>query len=134
MEKHFNFFLLGCPFVCIYVDRYAYMYIHSFLQGWNPPLFWGNPPLSGYPLFLKQIKKIPPIFLNHPNCCMQIVWITLKLRSYILYYTESIENSIFSLLFIPSGLTLYLLLTFWFDIAFHVFHIWCARGMNMKHF
>ena len=29
---------------------------HSFLQGWNPPFFEGPPlPLSGYPLFLKQI-------------------------------------------------------------------------------
>ena len=35
-----------------------------------------------------------------------------------------------SLLFIPSGSTLYLLLTLWLDIAFDVFHTWYARGMN----
>ena len=61
------------------------------------PVFWGNPPpLSGYPLFLKQIKKVPPPPLSesHPNWCMQIVRNTLKWRCYILYYTKSTENII----------------------------------------
>ena len=33
------------------------MFNHSFLQGWNPPF-------SGYPLFLKQVKKFTPLFLR----------------------------------------------------------------------
>ena len=41
-------------------------YMHSFLEGWNPPPFSeGNPPpLLGTPLFLKQIKKVTPLFLR----------------------------------------------------------------------
>ena len=41
------------------------MHTHSFLQGWNPPFSEGTPPpLSEYPLFLKQIKKVAPFFLT----------------------------------------------------------------------
>ena len=58
-------------------------------------LFWGNPPpLSGYPLFLKQIWKVTPISESHPNCCIQIVRNNLKWRYYVSYYTKSIENII----------------------------------------
>ena len=36
------------------------------------------------------------------------------------------------LLFILWGSTLHLLLTLWLDIAFNVFHVWCAREMNIN--
>ena len=60
---------------------------HSFPQGLSSPFL-------GTPLFLKQIKKLPPLSESHPNCCMKIVWNTLKWKNYILYYTKSIENII----------------------------------------
>ena len=65
---------------------------HSFFQGWNPPHRFpeGISPFLVTPIFLKQILKITPSFWG----CMQIVWKTLKWRSYISYYTKSIKNII----------------------------------------
>ena len=94
----------------------------SFLQGWNPSLFSEGipPPLSGYPLFLKQIiKNYPPLSESHPNWCMQIAWNTLKWRTYISYYTKSIEDIVI--------ITLY---RFWLNSVFTAdslvtYFLWC---------
>ena len=55
---------------------------HSFLQGWNPPLFWGNPPpFSGYPpLSEANLKSCPLLSEIHPNWCMQICKKHFKMR------------------------------------------------------
>ena len=43
---------------------YLYKRPYIFLRGWNPLFSEGTPrPLSRYPLFLKQIKKVTPLFL-----------------------------------------------------------------------
>ena len=59
-----------------------------------------EPPLSGYPLSLKQILKITPSFWEpsksvHENCMKHLKW-----RRYISYYTKSIENIIIITLYI----------------------------------
>ena len=61
-----------------------------------PPLFWGNPS------FWSKFEKLPtpPLSESHPNWCMQIVWKTLTWRSYISYYTKSIENIVIITLYI----------------------------------
>ena len=86
------------------------------------------------PLFLNLIWKVTPLFLT-----------AIKLGAWKLYKTVWNDSVTFhiilsklrislSLLFTLSGSTPCLLLTLlWLDIAFNVFHIWCARGMNLKH-
>ena len=72
----------------------------------------GTPTFSGYPLFLKQIKKVTPLCLR-----------AIQIGAHKLYETLSNDGVMFgailsqlrislSLLFILSGSTLYLLLTF----------------------
>ena len=56
-------------------DIVTFFLNHSFLYGCNPPPpFSEGTSLSGYPLFLNQIKKVtPPLSLSlsesHPNWC-----------------------------------------------------------------
>ena len=76
----------------------------SFIQGWNPPpppFSEGMPPLSGYPLFLKQIWKNTPSFwepskLVHANC---IKHFKMKELHFILYYTYWEHHYHYSLYF-----------------------------------
>ena len=113
------------------------IYFHSFLQGWNLPLFSEGTPLSGYlPLSEANLKSYPPSSfyepskLVHINCKKHFKW-----RCYVSYYTESNENIITIALFtFRLNFVFYYLHFLWLDIAFNVFHTWCARGMNMKHF
>ena len=98
-------------------------------QGLETQLFWGNPPLSE-----AFLKSYPPLSEIHPNWCMQIVRNTLKWRCYVSYYTKSIENIINITLFTFRLNSIYYWHFLWLNIAFNVFHIWYARGMNMKHF
>ena len=84
------YIFIVCLYLCVHM--FLWMYMHSFLQGWNPPLFWGNPPFLGTSSFWSKFKKLTPSFwepskLVHANCMK-----TLKWRSYISYYTKSIEN------------------------------------------
>ena len=63
----------------------------------NPPFLMEPPPpppFLGTPSFWSKFKKLTPLSESHPNWYMQIVWNTLKPRSCILYYTESIKNII----------------------------------------
>ena len=94
------------------------------------------PPFSeGTPSFWNKFKKLPTSFwepskLVHVNCKN-----TLKWRCYVSYYTKSIENIINITLFtFRLNSVFYYLHFLWLNMAFNVFHTWCARGMNMKHF
>ena len=56
---------------------------HSFLQGWNPPLFWGNPPpFSGYPpLSEANLKSCPLLSEIHHN----LKHFRMKVLRFVLY-------------------------------------------------
>ena len=104
----------------------------QFCPGLEPTaLFSGNPPSWAPSLSKANLKNYPPFLwqpskLVHGNCMKHF-----KMRE---LHTILSQLGISSLLFILSGWTPYLLLTLWLDIALNVFHVWYARGMNMKHF
>ena len=111
--------------------------IHSFPQVRPPPpLFWETPPFWVPPSFWSKFKKLAPSFwepskLVHVNCNKN----TLKWRCYASFYTKSIENIInITLSIFRLNSVFYYVHFLWLNIAFNVFHTWCARGMNMKHF
>ena len=61
---------------------------HSFLRGWNPPLFWGNPPPFWVPpLSEANLKSCPPLSEMHPNWYMQICkkYFKVKVLHFLLY-------------------------------------------------
>ena len=133
---------LGQPHAKIYIpSNYGQLHVVQVIVSSRvkTPPFMREPPFLGTFLFLKQVKKLPPSFwqpskLVHVNCIKHF-------KMNVSYYTSQTRISL-SFLFILSGSTLYLLLTlalififiFILDIAFNVLYIWCARGMNMKHF
>ena len=65
-----------------------------FLQGWNLPFCEGTLPFWVPPSFWSKFKNYPPFSESYSNWCIQILWNTLKWRSYISYFTKSIENII----------------------------------------
>ena len=98
-SKKFSRYQNSEIFWCLNITALSnlYMYIRSLTTvssrvGASP--FLKEPhPLSGYPpLSEANLKNYPPLSESHPNWCKQIVWNTLKWRSYILHYTKSIEN------------------------------------------
>ena len=85
---------------------------HIFFKG-TPPPFWITPS------FWRKFKKLPLLSESHPNWCMQIAWNTLKWRTYISYYTKSIEDIVI--------ITLY---RFWLNSVFTAdslvtYFLWC---------
>ena len=130
---HARLFLLFFKDIALGIRRYSV--IVSSRVGTPPPfLREPSPLLSGYPpLSEANLKSYPSLSEIHPNWCMQIIRNTLKWRCYVSNYTKSIENIInITLFYFQAQLCICHWHFLWLDIAINVFHIWYARGMNMK--
>ena len=100
------------------------------------PSFSERTPLFCVPSsFWSIIKKLPPSFLQ-PSKLVHVTFIKhfkMKVLRFVLYKSVEKEYYHYSLYF-QAQLYIYCWHLLWLDIAFNVLHIWCARGMNMKHF